>query len=199
MTRFLIAILTFLTPIMALAADEPKAPETVKELWADFDPHKDARDAEIVREREKDGSVFRCVTFHHGNFRDKPARMAGFFGFAKGAQKLPGLLHLHGGGQRAFLQEVEFHAQRGAACLSINWGGREMENAKAGDPNTDWGAVDPTQKYVPGYANLKPGDKDFDSFESPRNNNWYLLMLGARRGLMFLEQQPEVDADGLGV
>ena len=45
----------------------------------------------------------------------------------------------------------------------------------------------------------KPGDKYLDPFESPRNNNWYLLTLGARRGLTFLEQQPEVDADHLGV
>jgi hypothetical protein len=125
--------------------------------------------------------------------------MAAFFGFTQGARRLPGLLHLHGGGQRAFLKEVEFYAKRGYACLSVNWGGREMENARDGDPNTDWGAVDPTQKNVPGYFNLKPGNKYLDPFESPRNNNWYLLTLGARRGLTFLEQQPEVDPDRFGV
>ena len=32
-----------------------------------------------------------------------------------------------------------------------------MENAKPGEPNTDWGAVDPTQNNVPGYFSLKPG------------------------------------------
>ncbi len=69
----------------------------------------------------------------------------------------------------------------------------------AGDPNTDWGSVDPTQKNVPGYANLKPGERYLDPFDSPRNNNWYLLTLGARRGLTFLEQQPEVDEKRLGV
>ena len=30
-------------------------------------------------------------------------------------------------------------------------------------------------------------------------NDWYLLTLGARRGLSFLEQQPEVDPERLGV
>ena len=182
----------------ALAADVPKVTTTVKELWADFDPRKEALDAKVVREWEKDGIVYRYVTYHIGTFKGKPARMAAFFGFPKGSKKLPGLLHLHGGGQRAFLHEVEFYAKRGYACLSINWGGREMENAKDGDPNTDWGAVDPTQKNVPGYFNLKPGDKYLDPFDSPRNNNWYLLTLGARRGLTFLEQQPEVDADTPG-
>ena len=124
--------------------------------------------------------------------------MAAFYALPRGAKKVPRLLHLHGGGQRAFRHEVEFYAKRGSTCLSINWGGREMEDAKPGDPNTDWGAVDPTQTNVPGYANLKPGDKYLDQFDSPRNNNWYLLTIGARRGLTFLEQQPEVDADKLG-
>ncbi len=198
MTRNLLIGIACLLPTILLA-DEPKAPGTVKELWADFDPRKDPLDAKVVREWEKDGIVYRYVTFHIGTFKDKPARMAAFFGFPTGAKKLPGLLHLHGGGQRAVLHEVEFYAKRGYACLSINWGGREMENAKDGDSNTDWGAVDPTQKNVPGYFNLKPGDKYLDPFESPRNNNWYLLTLGARRGLTFLEQQSEVDADRLGV
>ncbi len=188
-----------LVPFAALAADAPVAPATVKELFADFDPGKDPLDAKVVREWEKDGIVYRSVTFHIATFKGKPARMAAFYAFSKGAKELPGLLHLHGGGQRAFLAEVDFYARRGYACLSINWGGREMENAKDGDPNTDWGAVDPTQKNVPGYFNLMPGDKYLDPIESPRNNNWYLLTLGARRGLTFLEQQPEVDAGRLGV
>jgi len=190
--------LSCLLPTVVLA-DEPKAPGTVRELWADFNPRKDELDVKVVREWEKDGIVYRYVTYHIGTFKGKPARMAAFLGFPKGARKLPGLLHLHGGGQRAFLHEVEFYAKRGYDCLSINWGGREMENVQVGDPNTDWGAVDPTQQNVPGYFNLKPGDKYLDPFESPRNNNWYLLTLGARRGLTFLEQQPEVDADRLGV
>jgi dienelactone hydrolase len=141
----------------------------------------------------------RYVTYRIGAFKGVPARMAAFYAFPKGGHRLPGLLHLHGGGQRAFLSEVSYYARRGYACLSINWGGREMENAKPGDPNTDWGAVDPTQRNVPGYFSLKPGPKQLDPAESPRNNNWYLLTLGARRGLTFLEKQPEVDPDRLGV
>ena len=196
---WIIAIFAALVPFTALTSEEPKTPATVSDLWADFDPRKDALDTKTVREYEKDGIVYRYLTFHISTFKDQPARMAAFFGFPKGVKNLPGLLHIHGGGQRAFLNEVEFNAKRGYACLSINWGGREMENANEADPNTDWGLVDPTQKNVPGYFNLKPGDKYLDPYESPRNNNWYLLTLGARRGLTFLEQQPEVNADRLGV
>lgn len=177
--------------------------DSVQSLWRDFDPRKDPLEARTVREWTREGVRLRYVTFHIGTFKGKPARIAAFFGLpenpGKKAKKLPGLLHLHGGGQRAFQQEVLFYAKLGYACLSINWGGREMEDAQPGDENTDWGAVDPTQKNVPGYANLKPGEKYLDPYESPRNNNWYLLTLASRRGLTFLEQQPEVDADRLGV
>jgi len=188
----------FLLPCTSLA-NEHKVPATVMELFADFDPRHASLDTRVVREWERESIVYRYVTFHIGTFKDKPARMAAFFAVPQGAEKLPGLLHLHGGGQRAFLHEVEFYAKRGYACLSINWGGREMEEANEGDANTDWGAVDPTQQNVPGYFNLKPGVKYLDPVESPRNNNWYLLTLGARRGLTFLEQQPEIDPEKLGV
>ncbi len=196
---WIMALFSALVPFLVFASDQPKAPATVRALWSDVDPRKDPLEATVVRSWEKDGIVFRYVTFHIGIFKGTPARMAAFFGFPKGAKKLPGLLHLHGGGQRAFLHEVEFYARRGYACLSINWGGRAMEKAKEGEPNTDWGAVDPTQKNVLGYSNLQPGEKYLDPFESPRNNNWYLLTLGSRRGLTFLEQQAEVDANRLGV
>jgi len=174
-------------------------PRTVESLWSGFDPRSEPLDIQVVREWEKDGISFRYVTYHIGTFKGVKARMAAFYGLPKGDDKVPGLLHLHGGGQRAFRHEVEFYAQRGYACLSINWGGREMEDTAPGDPNTDWGAVDPTQHNVPGYFNLLPGKKYLDPCESPRNNNWYLLTLGARRGLTFLEQQPRVDPERLGV
>lgn len=176
-----------------------EAPRTVETLWSDFDPRRDPLDSQLVREWDEDGIRFRYVTYHIGTFKGAKARMAAFYAFPRGGKKLPALMHMHGGGQRAFLDEVRFHARQGYACLSVNWGGREMENAKPGDPNTDWGAVDPTQQNVPGYFNLLPGAKYLDPVESPRNNNWYLLTLGCRRGLTFLEQQPEVDPDRLGI
>ena len=197
MNRLVVILLVLMMSASVVAAG--KVPTTIPQIAADFDPSADPLDIQVVREWEEDGLVLRYVTFHVGTFKGRSARMAAFYGFPKGGKTLPGLLHLHGGGQRAFLHEVKFYGGRGYACLSINWGGREMEQARAGDPNTDWGAVDPTQKNVPGYFNLKPGEKYLDPVESPRNNNWYLLTLGARRGLTFLERQPEVEAGRLGV
>lgn len=177
-----------------------RPPQSVDELWQGFDPRSEPLDVDVVREWTEDGATYRYVLYSIGTFKGKPARMAAFYGFpADNAKQLPAVMHMHGGGQRAFLGVVKQYARRGYAVLSVNWGGREMEGAKPGDPNTDWGAVDPTQNNVPGYNNLLPKENTIDAVESPRNNNWFLLTLGCRRGITFLEQQAEVDAERIGI
>jgi dienelactone hydrolase len=206
-TAAAVASLSFLDLHSLLAAGN--VPQSVPELWADFDPRKDPLEVEVIREWKEAGGSFRHVRYLIGTFKGKPARMAAIYGFPEGAkEKLPAVMHIHGGGQRAFLHEVKLLVERGYAALSVNWGGsaggknpfNAPEGALPGDPNTDWGAVDPSQLNVPGYQSILPGPKQlFEDREHPKNNNWYLLALGCRRGLTFLEQQPEVDPQKLGV
>lgn len=184
-------------------------PQSVEELWADFDPRRDPLETEVIREWREDGGVFRHVRFLVGTFKGKPARMTAIYGLPDGAKsKLPAVMHIHGGGQRAFLHEVQLLVAHGYAGMSVNWGGdgdgtppfNSVEGAQPGDANTDWGAVNPTQLNVQGYSSMLPGPGQyFEDREHPKNNNWYLLTLGCRRGLTFLEQQLEVDATRLGV
>jgi cephalosporin-C deacetylase-like acetyl esterase len=176
-----------------------KVPQDVASLWAGYDPKVEPLEIEVVREWEQDGLVVRSLRYGIGTFKGKVAHMAAFYAFPEKGKDFPGVIHIHGGGQRASLTQVVYFASKGYAALSVNWGGKEMERAKPGDLNTDWGAVDPTQKNVQGYSNLLPGEKFLDPLESPRNCNWFLLTLGCRRGLTFLEMQPIVDPDRLGV
>ena len=191
------------TCIVAHAVDSlsplKKVPQNVTELWAGYDPQKEPLRTEMVREWEEDGVVIRYLRYYIGTFKGKSAWMAAFYAFPKNAKNLPGVLHMHGGGQRANLTLVKFHASQGYGALSVNWGGKPMEGARRGEANTDWGAVDPTQNNVQGYFNLLPGEKFLDAQESPRNCNWFLITLGCRRGLTFLEQQTEVDGKRLGI
>lgn len=203
----LLGTVPFWTSTGAFASEG--VPQSVAELWADFDPRRDALEIEVIREWKEDGIVLRHLRYFIGSFKGQPARMAAVYGFAEGGKgKRPGVMHIHGGGQRGSVSEVKLLAGRGYAVLSVNWGGNgtgkppitSCEGSQPGDPNTDWGAVDPTQLNVPGYDSLLPGPKQmFNDREHPKNNNWYLLTLGCRRGLTFLEQQPEVDATRLGV
>jgi len=191
---------------MARAADslpplkDGRAPQSLDELWKGYDPRAEPLEATVVREWQEDGVTLRYVVFTVGTFKGRRSRIAAFYGFPKAEAKLPALLHLHGGGQRAFADEAKFAAHNGYVGLSINWGANPLDGGKEGDPNTDWGAVDPTQTgHNSHYASLGPDGKTLDGVESPRNNNWFLLVLAARRALTFLEQQPEVDAARLGV
>ena len=201
MIRFSLILLATCIAVQAVDSLPPlkKVPQNVTELWAGYDPRKEPLRTEVVREWDEDGVVVRYVRYFIGSFKIKAAWMAAFYAFPKGENNLPGVLHMHGGGQRANLHLVKYHARRGYAALSVNWGGRPMEGAKPAEANTDWGAVDPTQNNVRGYFNVEPGEKFLDAQESPRNCNWFLLTLGCRRGLTFLEQQSEVDGDRLGI
>lgn len=197
-----------------VGAESALVPDSVEQLWADFDPRRDPLEVEVIREWREDGGVFRHVRYLIGTFKGKPARMAAIYGFPEKAEgTVPGVMHIHGGGQRGSLSEVKFLVGRGYAALSVNWGGRggsdgpfnSVEGAEPGDPNTDWGAVDPSQCNVQGYSTLLSGplqffeDREQPPKSHPKNNNWYLLTLGCRRGLTFLEQQPEIDPTRLGV
>ena len=136
-----------------------------------------------------------------GTFKGTKARMAAYYGFPQRRSKLPAVLHLHGGSQRAFLNEVKDYVKRGYACISINWGGKELAEHNPDGANTDWG------KLNPGFVGdghgekfgLKPSPYTIDDFESPRNCDWYPRIIAARRAITSLEQQPEIDASRLGV
>jgi len=179
-----------------------KIPTNVDELWGDYDPTKEMLETEVVREWKEGDITIRHVVFTVGTFKGQKSRLAAFYAFPKSDKKLPGILQIHGGGGKAHVSDAIWAAENGYAGLSINWLGNPMGKMQPGDANTDWGAIDPTQKHNTHYdavGSAKPDDKTLDTIESPRNNNWFLLVLAARRALTFLEQQPEVDPAKLGV
>lgn len=207
--RALTSIIFLIGCSFSVEATAFESPRSVKELWADFDPRQEPLNVEVIREWKDGVGAFRHVRFLVGHFKGQPARMTAIYGFPhRVAEKVPAVMHIHGGGQRGSFCEVAMLVARGYAALSVNWGGsgdgrpplNSVEGAEQGDPNTDWGAVDPTQLNVQGYSSLLPGPKQlFEDREHPKNSNWYLLTVGCRRGLTFLEQQPEVDPLRLGV
>ncbi len=202
------AMLAFsLLPALAHSAE---IPQTVAELWAGFAELDKATplDIEILKAWEQDGVVCRIVRYQVGVFQGTPAKVAAFYAFPKGSTKLPALLSMHGGGQSAGLDSVVTDAQRGYAGLSINWGGNKLNFGRTrvtyDGPQTDWGKLDathpPQRNKVNHFAGaLTPDDYTLDNVESPRNSNWFLVLMAARRAITFLAQQPEVDPARIGV
>jgi hypothetical protein len=197
------------------------SPHNYGELWAGYDPCREPMDIEVLKQWEEDGVVLRVIRYRIGVFKGQKAIMAGVYGFPKGAAKLPGLLQIHGGGQYADYKAPLTNAKRGYATLSIAWAGRISApgytvnpdvvklfwEGKTNDPlyklTTDWGSLDayhaPCRNQGNAFASVSPAAWTLDAVESPRNNPWFLCTLGARRGLTFLQQQPEVDGERLGV
>jgi hypothetical protein len=206
----LTALLATLTSVCAETLPplkDGKVPQNLDELWAGFDPLKEPLEAQVTKEWEQDGIVCQIVRYRVGVFKGQPATVAAFYAFPKSATALPGLMHIHGGGQSANLGTVFADAKRGYASLSLNWGGNKMTLAdgKIYDGlNTDWGAVDATHEPKRNKVNhfaggTAPDAYTLDAVDSPRNDNWFLVTLAARRGLTFLQSRPEVDPARLGV
>jgi len=173
-------------------------------LWRDYNPRTEELDVRIIKQWKADGIVTRYVTFKVGTFKGADSRIAAYYSFPENGKTNAAFVWSHGGGQRAERNRGRYFASQGFATLDINWLGRPMESDIK--TNTDWGNVDPTQGprfYSKALRkswkrNLQPDDFTIDSVASPRNSNWFLLAVAARRAITFLEKQPEVDPLKIG-
>jgi len=223
-----ILALACLSPISNISAQETlpalvdgKSPQNYEELWKGFDPQKEPLDVEVLKQWEEDGVVMKVLRYRVGIFKGKKSMMLAVYGYPKGAKDLPGLVQIHGGGQYAHYKTVLTNAKRGYATISISWAGRLNApgyvvnpqvvklfwDNKTADPQykltTDWGALDgyhaPSRNGKDAFISLPVADWTIDPVVSPRNSSWFLATMGARRALTFLERQPQVDANKLGV
>lgn len=216
---FLLSTFLHAETLSPLAGKEP--PADFSAMWEGFDPRNEPLEKEVLKEWVQDGAVLQVVRYRVGIFKGEKAMMAGVYGYPEGKRGLPGLLQVHGGGQYADHKAVLTNAKRGYATLSIAWAGRISApgysvspnvvklfwEGKTDDPSykitTDWGALDayhaPSRYGKDAFPSIPVAEWTLDPVVSPRNNSWFLIALAGRRGLTFLEQQPEVDGDRLGV
>jgi predicted esterase len=181
-----------------------EVPKTATELWQDYDAQKESLDIQVIKEWKAEGVVTQYVTFKVGTFKGTEARIAAYYSYPDNGKRNAAFVWSHGGGQRAERGRGVYFAKQGFATVDINWLGRPMEEDIS--INTDWGNVDPSQgprfyskALRKGWKrNLLPDDYSIDPVPSPRNANWFLLTVAARRAITFLEQQPEVDPNRIG-
>ncbi len=187
----------------------PMTPETIPTdipaLWATFDASKDPINMKVLHAYEHKGVTIQMISYAVGIFKGKEVRMGGYLAFPSNIEgKIPGIVQIHGGGQRAMGDFAFAIAQNGYAVLATNWGGRLMEHQEPGKPAegtiaTDWSPLDATQKHNAWFANTEPDELTYDDFDSPRNNNWFLINLANKRAITFLQQLDFVDANKIGV
>lgn len=198
-----------------------KAPQTFEEMWAGYDPRSEPLEIEVLKEWEEDDVILKVLRYRIGIFKGQRAMMAAIYGHPEGDKALPGLVQIHGGGQYADYRAVLTNAKRGYATISIAWAGRinapdykvtpkevklfweDARDAPNYKVTTDWGPLDayhaPCRNPKNAFAHVSPAEWTLDEVDSQRNNPWFLCTLGARRAITFLEAQPEVDRERLGV
>jgi dienelactone hydrolase len=193
----LFAALLLATAIFTGSSAAPPVPQTAQETWAGYDPRAEALETEIIRESVADGIVLRHVRYVVGTFGGKKTRVAALYAFPEQGARLPGIVQIHGGGQRALPSTVQFWASHGYAAIAVNWG--EHVIGEKDDPNTDWAGI-PAGFLSPKHHNdVSPDEGTVYEQPHPWNSSWLLYSAAARRAITFLEQQPEADGDNVGI
>jgi len=156
------------------------------EMWKDYDPRIDPLNEEITREWKEEGIQFKEIRFDGEESQGERTRIYGIYAAPAGGENLPGILHIHGGGQTANQDWCKYWAGRGYAILSINWGG-------------EWPDREKFTKYP---DSLPQGNHKKSSgiagAPSMWENSWMVWTRVCRRALTALESQKEVDAIRLG-
>lgn len=188
-----LALILIALSVTGIPNDDPIT--TVEDLWQGFDPRHDPLEVDILREWDEGDIHLQMVDFTGEIFEGEKVRIFAYIGTPKTATgKIPGVLHVHGGGQTAVLDWPRFWAKRGYACVSFDFCGNtnlpELGARYKRDHYTRWGKVPADMLKVSGGLSMKP---------TPRHNPWYHWTLAARRSLTLLESQPQVDPERLGV
>jgi len=132
-------------------------------------------------------------------------KIAAFYAHPVGGTDLPGLVHIHGGGQRGMWEVAKLWAEQGYAAISINWGALPLLD---GQPNTDWDGL------ASGFTRSGVSNAIFHNWcdpdvyddgvtlydvPHPLNSSWIHNAYAGRRALTFLTDQSIVDTNKLGV
>src|SRR5678815_4104533 len=176
-------------------AEEPAGIDSIDKLWDGFDPRALPLEIEIIKAWDEGDVHLESIYFTGEIFEGEKTRIFGYLGRPREmAGEVPGILHIHGGGQTAVLDWPRFWAKRGYVCLSFDFCGNT--NLPTLGPEyrrvhyTRWGKVPADMMKIGGGTQMTP---------TPRHNPWFHWALAARRGLTLLETQPGVDAGKLGI
>ncbi|BBH22148.1 hypothetical protein Back11_34930 [Paenibacillus baekrokdamisoli] len=165
-----------------------------EQVWKDYNPSREPLEVEVLKQWTEDGNCFKEMYFTGKTTGSEKTTGAGktriyaVYSAPEEGELLPGILHVHGGGQTVNLDILRYWNERGYAALSFNWGGRRTD----GQLYTLWG--DELK-----HANeLDAGERGMATVPNVRASSWYEWVEACRRALTLLEVQPEVDPGKLG-
>jgi dienelactone hydrolase len=161
--------------------------DTPDKLWRDFRPDAPDLDTQQIRSWHEDQADFETLRFTAEHEAGGRVRVFAIRGAPTRGARLPGILHIHGGGQTASRDWVRFWTSRGYVCVSYDFTGPWEDRKEF----TDWGPIK--------QANLTQANGGLQLSPTPRASSWYHWAVVARRALTLLSYHPRVDRDRLGI
>lgn len=117
MQKIFLILSAFLLPEIGSASSE------VMDFGSGYDARKAPLNVDVVKEWETSKGQFQLVRYDLGKLKgsNKSAspKIAAYYGYPKGAKKVPGIVQIHGGGQRASLSLVKQWVDLGYACATF--------------------------------------------------------------------------------
>lgn len=153
------------------------------ELWRGYDPEALPLDVQVSRTWSEDGCTYEKLTFTG----EAGTRIFALRGAPEKGRRLPGVLHIHGGGQTASLEWVRYWARRGYVAVSFDFCGPLPGRTEF----TDWGPIP--------HANMAQAAGGFQVHPTPRESSWYHWAVASRRALTLLARHPQVNPKRLGI
>lgn len=163
---------------------------SIQKLWSGFDPQALPLEVEVIRDTTEEDIHIQQLYFTGEIWEGEKTRIYAIRGARTGGHNLPGILHIHGGGQTASMDWVRFWARRGYVCVSFDFCGDWRKNAPDRTEFTRWGKVNGNMADVSGGHMMEP---------DPSYNPWFHWTLTARRALTLLETDSRVDPEHLGI
>ena len=166
--------------------------QNIGEFWKGYDARKELLRVRVVEAWKTEQGEVRLVLYSLGKLQgsNKSASpyIAAYLGLPKGKESKPGIVHVHGGGQRANRKRVADWMTMGYACVSINWGGKVLE--KADTPNTDWDGLAAgfirqgvtKADQLDHHNTVRPDPNTLFKEPHPLNSSWNLISICVRLG-----------------
>ncbi|MEI6913695.1 MAG: acetylxylan esterase [Armatimonadota bacterium] len=172
------------------AADGRENPlqfQSPEEIWKGYDPRALPLDIEIIKSWSEAGCWYEKFRFTGEISDGVKTRVLAVRGGPLNKRGVPGIMHIHGGGQTLSQSWVEFWAKRGYACISIDFCGKAYDRTEY----TLWGPLETCNMPMAGDGVFtKPNLKA---------SSWYHWVTACRRALTVLEDTQGVDKDKLGI
>ncbi len=154
------------------------------ELWHGFDPLSLSLQTRAVRAWADARGCFQELFFAGCQWEGACVDVFAVFGYPRNVNPAPAVLHIHGNGRTADPAVVQWWVASGYAALSFDWSDGDLQTADHGGSRTQW------HGQAGQFYDLRNGG---------RNTRAYRAAALARRAITFLQVQPQVAADRIGV